>query len=41
MRYFLKNNIKEGTNLALYYRTWGIYYEELKVESKDISKFRE
>jgi CHAT domain-containing protein len=38
---FLNNNVKEGTDIALYYRTWGIYYEELKVESKDISKFRE
>jgi len=38
---FRKHVVNDGTDFALYYRTWGIYYEELKVETKDISRFRE
>ena len=37
---FRHNNIREGTTMALYYRTWAIYYEDLKVETSDINKFR-
>jgi len=38
---FVKKNIKKGTNLALYYKTKGIYYENINVETKNINAFRE
>jgi CHAT domain-containing protein len=38
---FIEKNIKEGLNLALYYKTMGIYYENINVETKNIDAFRE
>jgi len=40
-RIFTSNNIKEGTTLALFYKTYGLYYENLNIETKNISFFRE
>ncbi len=37
---YTKQKTTEGTNLALYYKAMGTYFENLNVESKDIETFR-
>lgn len=40
-RIFEEKDIKQGMNLAFYFKTLGIYHENLKVETKNIDEFRQ